>query len=335
MHIRRIALTVSSLLLSFAFAGTALANVQDVSFDPSFGESFTFYCAPYTETFVVGGQYNPNNNGCVFSQPNSISQIGNGYKIVGIYRGVPGNATLISGDGVFSGATLVTEDASFGTPANGQDFFATVWSYDTFGGTTGSLGSYLSNGSTIPANAVLGKNYYILPWKWFNPNPPPPADVCPLVNGDQPSGPCASDQCVSPASWDVATQNCVTPPPTFTFLGFDEPINNTGHQITANTSVFKAGSTVPVKLTFKNALTGQVTQLPTNLAWIAPVKGPALSAPVSEATYTDQPSSGNTYEWSSDHYQYNWKTNKSDAGYWYYLYVVEGNNVYYTIVGLR
>lgn len=43
--------------------------------------------------------------------------------------------------------------------------------------------------------------------------PPPPVDVCPLVNGMQTAGPCASDACTPPATWDITTQLCVAPPP--------------------------------------------------------------------------------------------------------------------------
>jgi pimeloyl-ACP methyl ester carboxylesterase len=121
----------------------------------------------------------------------------------------------------------------------------------------------------------------------------------------------------------------------YTFGGFLQPINDTGHMITANTSVFKAGSTVPVKFQFKNA-SGTVVQVPGGVPWISPSQGPTLSSPVTESVYTDQPTSGSAYEWSTDHYQYNWKTDKSQAGYWYYLYVVLGDgSVYYTIIGLK
>ncbi|TSC69456.1 MAG: hypothetical protein G01um101456_137, partial [Parcubacteria group bacterium Gr01-1014_56] len=218
-------------------------------------------------------------------------------KIIGVYQGVVGNATLLAGDGVFNSATLIQEDmVAFGTPPQDQDFFAVVWDYNLFGASTGELGTALSTGTALPAGAVLGQNYYVLTWKWQAPAPPPPA---------------------------------------LTFGGFLQPINNTGHEITENTSVFKAGSTVPVKFTLLDA-SGAVVQVPDEIPWVVPVQGPALSAPVSEAAYSDQPSSGSAYSWNGDHYQYNWKTSKTQSGYWYYLYVLPGDgNVYQTIVGLR
>ena len=55
-----------------------------------------------------------------------------------------------------------------------------------------------------------------------------------------------------------------------------------------------------------------------------------------QATYVDQPSSGSSYNWDGDKYHYNWKTSKSQSGFWYYLYVIDNvGNVYYTIIGLK
>ena len=72
------------------------------------------------------------------------------------------------------------------------------------------------------------------------------------------------------------------------------------------------------------------------IPWIVPIQGPALAAPVTETVYTDQPTSGSEYKWSGDHYQYNWKTSKSQSGYWYYLFVLlPGGTVYSTVIGLH
>jgi hypothetical protein len=203
---------VSTLLLSFMFVLTASANTHDISFDQSYATGpFLFYCNPYSETFVSGGHYTPESGSCAFSQPSGTNS-GNGFKIIALYKGVPGNATLVAGDGVFTGATLASEDnVSFGTPAQDDNFFAAVWSYDQYGGTSNPLGQYLATGSEVPAGAVEGQNYFLLPWKWQA--PPPPPDVCPLVNGDQSSGPCADTLCTPPTTWSVATQTCVEPPP--------------------------------------------------------------------------------------------------------------------------
>lgn len=161
---------------------------------------------------------------------------------------------------------------------------------------------------------------------------PPVTDVCPNVPGIQASGPCADQECVNAGgTWDG--DSCEFPA-TYT-VEFLQPINNTGHQITANTSVFKAGSTVPIKFVIKDRNGNQV-QVNGIIPWIAPVKGPALNAPVSEPVYTEQPTSGSQYDWSGGQYKYNWKTAKNGSGFWYYLYIVlPDGSVHSTIIGLR
>ena len=57
---------------------------------------------------------------------------------------------------------------------------------------------------------------------------------------------------------------------TYRFDGFLQPINDTAHQIGTSTSVFKAGSTVPVKFQLKNAA-GSVVQSATAPVWLTPV----------------------------------------------------------------
>ncbi len=146
-------------------ASVASANVNTLSSDPSYAAGpFSFYCQPYTAAFEDGKHYVPTGAPCTFSLPASIT----GNKIIALYKGVPGNATLISGDGVFSqGVTLVQEEnVAFGTPIDGQDYFAVVWSFDQFGGSNEALGNYLAGGSPAPTDAVLGQNYVMLQWKW-------------------------------------------------------------------------------------------------------------------------------------------------------------------------
>jgi hypothetical protein len=65
----------------------------------------------------------------------------------------------------------------------------------------------------------------------------------------------------------------------YRFDGFLQPINDTAHQVGVSTSVFKAGSNVPVKFQLKNA-SGSVVQAASAPAWVTPVKGAAMSAPV-------------------------------------------------------
>lgn len=100
-------------------------------------------------------------------------------------------------------------------------------------------------------------------------------------------------------------------------------------------SIFKAGSNVPVKFRVKDE-DDQYVQLDNTVVWIEPVKGPSLDSPIEEAEYTEQPSTGYFYAWKGSHYQYNWKTSRSQRGYWYNLFVVlPDGSIHQTIVGLR
>ena len=65
---------------------------------------------------------------------------------------------------------------------------------------------------------------------------------------------------------------------TYRFDGFLQPINDTAHQVGVSTSMFKAGSTVPVKFQLKNAA-GTVVQPASAPDWITPVKGPPPQPP--------------------------------------------------------
>jgi hypothetical protein len=100
-------------------------------------------------------------------------------------------------------------------------------------------------------------------------------------------------------------------------------------------SIFSAGSAVPVKFRIKDE-DNKYVQLDNTIVWIEPVKGPKLSSPIEEMEYTEQPSTGYFYSWKGSHYQYNWKTSRSQRGYWYNLFVVlPDGSIHQTIVGLR
>jgi pimeloyl-ACP methyl ester carboxylesterase len=100
-------------------------------------------------------------------------------------------------------------------------------------------------------------------------------------------------------------------------------------------SIFSAGSTIPVKFRVKND-DGQYVQTDGAIAWIEPIKGPSLNSPIEEMEYTEQPSTGYFYSWKGSHYQYNWKTSRSQRGYWYNLFVVlPDGSIHQTIIGLR
>src|SRR5439155_942398 len=72
----------------------------------------------------------------------------------------------------------------------------------------------------------------------------------------------------------------------YRFDGFLQPINDTAHQIGQNLSVFKAGSSVPVKLQLRK-IDGTVTQGIQAPLWLSPQKGSVMNASVDESVYTD------------------------------------------------
>lgn len=119
--------------------------------------------------------------------------------------------------------------------------------------------------------------------------------------------------------------------------GFLQPINDTAHQVGLATSVFKAGSTVPVKFQVKRA-DGTVVQLPSLPLWLTPAKGGATSAAVDEALYGDLVTNGTAYRWdaTAQQYIYNWGTAKNQAGfYWRIGARLDDGQTYYVNIGLR
>jgi hypothetical protein len=122
----------------------------------------------------------------------------------------------------------------------------------------------------------------------------------------------------------------------YRFDGFLQPINDTAHQVGVSTSVFKAGSTVPVKLQLKNA-SGSTVQSASAPTWITPVKGSAMSAPVDESSYAASADSGTSYKYdaTSAQYQYNWKTGSTSGNYWRIGVTLDDGQTYFVNIGLR
>jgi hypothetical protein len=120
------------------------------------------------------------------------------------------------------------------------------------------------------------------------------------------------------------------------FDGFLQPINDTAHQTGQTTSVFKAGSTIPVKFQLKNAGATAV-QSATAPAWLTPVKGGAMSLPIDETAVTVSADSGSTYKYdaTSQQYIYNWKTPSTGGNYYQIGVKLDDGQVYYVNIGLR
>jgi hypothetical protein len=117
--------------------------------------------------------------------------------------------------------------------------------------------------------------------------------------------------------------------------GFGQPINDTAHQVGTSTSIFKAGSTVPVKFELRRA-DGTVVQPALAPKWITPVKGSATSAAVDESLYSVAADSGSTFRLAGGQWHYNWASPKAGAGnYWRIGAMLDDGQTYYVNIGLR
>jgi large repetitive protein len=116
---------------------------------------------------------------------------------------------------------------------------------------------------------------------------------------------------------------------------FLQPVNDTAHQTGVATSVFNAGQTIPMKFQLRNAA-GQLVQAGSAPKWLTPVKGSVTTAAVNESAYTASATTGVTYAWDGTQYQYNWKTDKTQAGsYWRVGVTLDDGQTYYVNIGLR
>jgi hypothetical protein len=123
----------------------------------------------------------------------------------------------------------------------------------------------------------------------------------------------------------------------YKWSGFLQPINDTAYNPTQSLSVFKGGSTVPVKFQIKN-INGISIQSSTTPLWLTPQRGASMSASVDESTYSDPATSGTTFKWDavSQQYAYNWSTKGLLTGYWYRIYAkLDDGTVQSVVVGVR
>jgi hypothetical protein len=103
--------------------------------------------------------------------------------------------------------------------------------------------------------------------------------------------------------------------------GFLQPINDTAHQIGASESLFKLGSTVPVKFQLKNASGGivQASALPQFTR--SANRGACDATVAAETPATDPAFTSSTYRWDTNQYIYNFSTKGLSAGE-YRIYAV-------------
>ena len=117
--------------------------------------------------------------------------------------------------------------------------------------------------------------------------------------------------------------------------GFLQPINDQRITPGVAPSVFKAGSTVPVKFQLKRADGSLVTPADAP-RWMTPRRGAAVTSAPNEPALSDPASAGTAFTFADDHWQFNWKTTKADAGYWYTIgAMLDDGSVRTVVVGAR
>jgi hypothetical protein len=118
---------------------------------------------------------------------------------------------------------------------------------------------------------------------------------------------------------------------------FLQPINDTAHMKSLNTSIFKAGSTVPAKFELRNA-NGAIVQANTPPVWETPARGSAITAPPNEDAYGAIGDTTTTFRWdaTAQQYIYNWNTDKNQVNYFWRIGVkLDDGQTYVVNVGLR
>jgi hypothetical protein len=116
-----------------------------------------------------------------------------------------------------------------------------------------------------------------------------------------------------------------------------QPINDTAHTTGSTTSVFKAGSTVPAKFRLLDAA-GRTVQASAAPQWLVPVRGRAMSSPVDEAAYGLAETSASVFTWDGveQHYQHNWQSPRTGAGWFWRIGVALDDGTTRTVsIGLR
>ncbi|SDJ12653.1 hypothetical protein SAMN05192558_110123 [Actinokineospora alba] len=123
----------------------------------------------------------------------------------------------------------------------------------------------------------------------------------------------------------------------YRFGGFLQPINDPSILAGSATSIFKTGSTVPVKFQLRNTA-GAFVQAPAAPQWLAPVKGSLTTASVNEIATSDPAGTEGAFRWdaTAQQYIYNWQTKGLTANHTYRLSVrLDDGQVLSVVVGLK
>jgi hypothetical protein len=141
------------------------------------------------------------------------------------------------------------------------------------------------------------------------------------------------------ANYDFTTFIPATLKVVFVFNGFLQPINDTAHEqmcgLPCPMSIFKSGSTIPVKFQLFDA-NGVAVQSSTAPIWTVPQYLGALNATVDDSVPTVSPTPGTTYSWQGNQYQYNWSTKKTSANsLWMIGWELPDGEFGYVYIGLK
>ncbi len=162
------ALSFTSGLLFFLFFGASIAFAQsiptiiipsDATTTPQ--SQFTFFCDPYSSSFVDGGSYVLNSNTtCTYGFP----QLSGGNVFFGVYSGVPGTSTLLSYDATSSPYTVLEVYPFNFVGSQGENFYTVAIGYS---GAPTDLSEvsldddYFEHGQGFPPLP-----YSIIQWQW-------------------------------------------------------------------------------------------------------------------------------------------------------------------------
>jgi hypothetical protein len=123
----------------------------------------------------------------------------------------------------------------------------------------------------------------------------------------------------------------------YRFDGFLQPINDTGHLKTCGAdcqiSVFKAGSTVPVRLLVKD-VGGHDVQTGVLPVWLTPVLQPASGATVGPDRAAAS-ATGPSFRWEGKAFGYNWSTKGLSAGTYLLSVRLGDGSIQHVLVALK
>jgi hypothetical protein len=184
----RYSLLVAALLF-ISSSSVAYADPVSQPGSPTEPLPFTVTCSPYTAPMISSVTYSPDGGACTFTIPQQHT-----YKVVGIYKGVPGSSVPVKRGFTISNPSTVLTDTgyNFSGAQDGDSYFAASYSSDVFNEALGTDG-YLQNGSgtNVPDLTISDWHWGVTPPVSIS-SPEPGRtyssgdSVLPLVNFDDP-----------------------------------------------------------------------------------------------------------------------------------------------------